>query len=1204
MKALKATGRRLALLAYLLTLSGYTIIAQTNEGAIAGTVLDPSGAAITGAKVEAVESATGSRYTASTTRNGDYRIPAAKLGIYSVTVTASGFKTSLTNGVQVQVGTVASLDVNLSTGSVSETVTVTADAPSLQTESSDLGTVVGTRQVLDLPLSAGSGLRSPQSFVFLAPGTVGPGTAGGAGGSNVSKISGGQNYGTSVLIDGLDTFVDENGSSIDGTEPSVEALGEFKVLTSNLPAEYGRTTGGVTSFAIKSGTNSFHGDVYEIFRNTALDANTWFNNGYAAMNPARASVYRRPDDKKNDYGLTFGGPLRIPHFYNGRDKTFFFFSWEQYKQRQGAVTTSTVPTLAERRGDFSALVNTTQIVSSVNPCTGQPVYAGQIFDPSTTRAVNGVQCRDQFAGNVVPSSRISNFAKNVLALYPAPINDNLVNNYSYSSFNPIEQTTWTIRVDQNLSSRTKLYADFSTREDTSRTNTALPAPIGFNADAGDFIGRFARAGWDFSFSPNLLNHMVLGFNRWINNDSALASAYGTDFPAALGIGNVSARQFPQISFGEAFPTLGYPIDVHQVDNGLRALDGLNWIRDRHNVQVGVDWRYQAWSPIGSEGQAGYFNFGRAQTSAINTATTSSGNGFASFLLGQVGGANLADHGVQSQFRQPYTAVYAQDDYQALPNLVFNLGVRWDFDTPRHELHGYAASFDPNKPNPAAGNIPGALVFAGIGPGRTGNIKENFAGTYLKDVAPRIGFSWSPFGNNSRVVLRGGYGILYGQLVYSDHGNNLQDGFNAYPSFSSLDGYNAAFPIASGFPAYTRPPFINPSASNYRTAYGGVSYIAPGFNRPAMVQNWTLQTQNEFAPDLIFTLGYVGQHSTRLRSGFDPMNNITQSQFALGKLLNLPVRSPQAQAAGIKAPFATFNPGLSVAQAIRPFPQYFGINTDCCNENYGQSTYNSMQATLERRFRNGLNLLAAYTWSKTITDADSALPAFQSFNGGGANQNAINKKAEKSISNQDIPNILVVSYLYELPVGKGKRLLSKGGVTNAIAGGWQIGGVHRYQSGQPYAFCCGTGIPGYSGSIRFNRIPGQPLESAAKRSGHYNVFTDRIFNGAALANPNSADRLGAGGAYLFGDMPRITSEVRTQFFLNEDMSLIKRTQITEGVSVNFHADFFNVFNRHIFNRVGELTPFGSTFVGSNNSFGLITSTVDSPRNIQLQLKVEF
>jgi len=294
----------------------------------------------------------------------------------------------------VQTATTAALDIQLQTGTITENVTVNADVPTVQTESSDIGTVVSTKQILDLPLALGSSvqaMRSPEAFAFLTPGVVGPGSDSDNGGTFESKISGGQNYATEVLLDGAGTTRSENGSSFDETAPSVEALGEFKIITSTLPAEFGRTTGGIESFSTKGGTNSFHGTLYELFRNEDLDANVWgFNHvlGTGGLTAAQRQTFQRPLDRQNDYGGTMGGPVIIPHLYNGRDKTFFFFSWEQYRQQQGGVNPSTVPTAKERNGDFSEFL--TSNVVGTNPCDGTPILQGEIFDPNNPGNQPGV----------------------------------------------------------------------------------------------------------------------------------------------------------------------------------------------------------------------------------------------------------------------------------------------------------------------------------------------------------------------------------------------------------------------------------------------------------------------------------------------------------------------------------------------------------------------------------------------------------------------------------------------------------------------------------------------------------------------------------------------------------------------------------------------------------------------------------------------
>jgi hypothetical protein len=386
-----------------------------------------------------------------------------QVGAYNLTVTAAGFKTSEQKGLLVQINTTSSLDVTVQAGDVKETLTVVADMPTLQTETSDIGTVVSTRQILELPLAVNatgqSHLRSPETFVFLTPGTAGPGTADSGSGVFQAKLAGGQNFGNEVLLDGASTARADSGSSFDQTAPSVEALQEFKVTTSTVPAEFGRTTGGVESFTTKSGTNRFHGTAYDIFRNEDLNAKEWFKN----LNNQPKDI-----DKKNDYGGSFAGPVWIPKVYNGHDKTFFFFSWEQYRQKQGSTNLSTVPTDQERQGDFSAFLGPVLTTDGkpggppiTNPCdNNNPILEGQIFDPSTTQTIGGVQCRKPFANNKVP---ISTVAQNILALTPEPTSTDknlLINNFSFTSVNPILDTTWTVRVDHSFSDRDKLFFSF------------------------------------------------------------------------------------------------------------------------------------------------------------------------------------------------------------------------------------------------------------------------------------------------------------------------------------------------------------------------------------------------------------------------------------------------------------------------------------------------------------------------------------------------------------------------------------------------------------------------------------------------------------------------------------------------------------------------------------------------------------------------
>jgi len=495
--------------------------------------------------------------------------------------------------------------------------------------------------------------------------------------------------------------------------------------------------------------------------------------------------------------------------------------------------------------------------------------------------------------------------------------------------------------------------------------------------------------------------------------------------------------------------------------------------------------------------------------------------------------------------------------------------------------------------------------------------ERWAEIYKKNFGPRIGFAWSPsFGGNGKTVFRGGYGILYGGLQYADFGAYSRQGFQGTAGIVS-NGFSPSYSIDSAFPV-PRPvlPNLDPSQVNNQNCCAE-TYLAASYGRPPMIQNWSVEVQRELATDLILDLAYVGQHSTHLRSNYDGENLLNPQFFSLGTLLTTPVN----QQTTVPAPYAGFDTTQQVAQALLPFPQFRFLNSDGQLENLGQSTYNALEAQLTRRFHNGLNLMASYTWSKTLTNADAALPFFATLHQGGAPQNFFDQRGDKSVSNQDLTHNFVVSYLYELPFGKGKRFVNRGGAVDKVIGGWQVGGIQRYESGQPISFGCATAPPGWSECIRFNQVPGSQILSSAFRGSNWDPATEPIFNAINLPNhinpiafddPNSAANLAARNTYVFGTTPRVFGDVRMKPYLSEDFSFIKRTKITEGTDLNFQLIMINAFNRHIWNRPEDLNPYDSTT--QNNSFGLMQITNFSntgggsylllPRKIQLQLKFEF
>jgi len=1237
----RLTILQLAIAALLLAGFALPATAQTNRGAISGSVLDTAGAVVPNVKVTVRNTATGLTTETEATGEGTYRFQEVPAGSYTLTATAQGFKTAEVTSLKVEVNSTTVHDIVLDAGAVAETVTVSSEgALTIQSETSDVGTVVTSKQVLELPIAAGAtgggfGLRSPESFTFLTPGVVGPGTAtdnginsdtaGENGGTFQSKFAGSQNFSNEVLLEGASTFRSENGSSFDETAPSIEAFQEFKIITSNMSADYGRTGGGVTSFAYKSGTNAIHGSVYDFFRNRVLNANRFFNNaqGTDASGRERAS---RPFDNFNDYGATIGGPIFLPRFgeggpavYDGRNKSFFFFIYEGARRSFGGAAINTLPTDAYRRGDFSAVLTNNQVGTDA---LGRSVFAGQIFDPRTTRTINGQIVRDPFPNNIIPASRFAQVSNNVLNFIPAPNRPGRIQNFIFNTgAQPLDVYTYAFKIDHAITENSRLSGSYSKRVNDRIVGTrTLPDVINRGNQDQIFTTQYYRLSHDQTFSASVLNHFSFGVNRTFSDNRS--PSIGLNIPSQIGLTGVAQTHFPEFNFGEDINGIGFGNFAVNIDNGFRLNDYVTFIKGNHNIRVGGDFRYQQYTPSNQNITSGIFDFRRDQTAAViaGGAQGNTGNGFASFLLGEVGHAFINISPNIFQWRSQYYAGFVQDDWKVRKNLTLNLGLRYDIDVPRRELYNRYANFSPTTPNPGAGGLPGAVVFAGQGGNST-----RWAETYKKAIGPRVGFAYSPdrsegalgklLGGAGKTVFRGGFSIFYQALLYADFGENASAGFAAAPNFDPVRGFDPAFNLDQGLPQnFARPPFIDPTIRNLDS----VRTIFPEHGRQPMITNYGLEVQRELASDLILNIGYIGVQGHRLRSNLKRYNALEPEFLRFGNLLNEDINSGAAQAAGLRSPFPGFRG--NVAEALRPFPQYRDINTDCCLENAGNSNYNAGFVKIERRFSQGLNLLASYTFSKTLTDADSALPIFATFSGGGELQNPYDVKSEKSVSNQDIPHVLVISYIYELPFGEGRRFDSGSGVVNKLLGGFQVGAVHRYQSGQPLSFCCSSGIPTY-GRIRPGLVPGQTILSEAARNGTFdplspNPASRTYFNRAAFYDVNAVCNQDANGNYTrnspfgcrlpteplrFGDMPRTLGNVRSNTFFNEDINILKKTPLTENVTLEFRTEIFNVFNRTVFR---SPNTFDATNPSINTNFGRVFGQSNTPRIIQFGLKLLF
>lgn len=1213
-------------------LTALPAIAQLDTGSIRGTITDPTGGVVRSAAVTATEAATGTSYSTVSSSTGYYVFPSVRTGTYEVRVSAENFKTALISGVIVAIGVSTGRDIALSVGSTKEVVTVTAGTASLETETSDIDDSIQPEQVLDLPLAVTGTLRSITSMEFLVPGTVGPGTSPGGSAFQMTKIAGSQDEGTDYLVDGITTNRQENGSgSVDIITPSLDAVNEFHVELSGLPAELGRTTGGIANYKTKSGANAYHGSVYDFYKNAALDGNNWFNNGYLATttDPAARAALERPPDTKNDYGITFGGPLSIPHLYDGHGKTFFFFSWEQLLYHTGAAPTSLLPTPAELGSDgqyfdFSSTLGG-QIPGASDPCN-TTLYYGEIFDPNTETTVGGVSCRTPFMDsngvlNKIPIGRESQVATAVLQYLPSPnLSGTGPNNFVYSTSDGISQSVYSFRIDQNIGNNHKIWGFFSSRENADHGNGAnLPPPL-TSAGGGqvDQLAKLTRVGWDWILSPRIVNSLTFGANRSNNYNKSQAVDMGKNWDSVLGIANGSGPVFPGFVFiGSPFPSFGENDDAQDVDNTLALNDILHWQHGAHNVKFGGEVQYHQYSFVSKiggtcSGTSGCFTFWDNQTASDTTYWGQDGNSFAAFLIGQAGTANALLQLHAPRWITHTGILFVQDDWKVRPRLTVNLGLRWSYDTPRHEADGDTSIFSPTTPNPGAAGFPGALVFAGKGAGRNGNVGETWANTYYKDFEPRVGFAWSPAALHDRFVVRGSAGIYYGPLVYADFGQGTMQGFTQNQTLFSGDPLSGP-QVDAGLPVLSATPNLDPTQSNGQ----GVDLVAPTFGRPAMVNSWNLETQYQINENLFFSLGYVGNHATRLHGLLDYPNDIPLSDLSMGTCLLWWAVAPCPN--GFSSPPIQPYPGFSCAsgctygisepveQALRPFPQVGYVNEDSYLQNVGQSSYDALTAKLERRFHNGFNLLVSYTFSKTLTDADSIQPYYSTLQSQGGTQNPYDLRAEKAVSNQDIPNNLVVSYVYELPVGRGKALLNNAPrAVNAVIGGWRVAGIHRYLSGQPISFWGEPGIPGFDNGIRPNRVPGQAVKGF---TGHYNPFsfvnsgstgagsgacTTGYWNCNAFANPNPNP--GVDVPYVFGDMPRNSADIRSFPFYDEDFSIAKTIGITERVKAEFRGEMFNAFNRHAFNK-----PDSGVL---DTSFGQVGSTLLGPRNVQFMLRLNF
>ena len=1142
----------LAVVSIALLCLGSPAFAQGERGAITGLITDAGGAVVPNVEVVATHLQTNSTFRAISTSVGSYRIPYLPPGNYKVTAALTGFKNAVAEPVVVAVAAVVTTDLKLELGSSTESITVSADVTRLESTSSELGYTVSSEDYHAWPVSSNDdGQRQIQSFIFNS-------LPGSAGDSYSGSINGGPQMSHEVYIEGISIGRADIAGDTAEFEPSVDAVSEFRLQTGGLSAAYGGGLTAVANFNIKSGTNTLHGTAYDYVMNSVLNATGFDNNAYGTP---------KAPFKQNSYGVAAGAPLYVPKVYNGKNRSFWFFSYEADRKREGMASGfRTLPTAANKQGDFSVLPQA-------------------IYDPhSTVKLASGAYSRTPFPGNKIPTTAFSKVSASILQLAPIPdptlpgILRNIVGIINQPIFN---LDTFGGKFDQTITDEHKLSFYINSNERV-RYNGAgkgyLPVPGSASGSFAlqDIHGTMVRVGYDATITPRLLNHLGVGYNRLNNANSSLSLGQG--WPAKIGLNGVADTTFPLISWsgttaqGGSLTALGRNNAGVEPNGSTIVANDTTWIHGSHSIRWGAEVRKYFYNQDYRNGTSGGFTFGPAQTADPQNAGTT-GYSFASFLLGATAKTSLNIAKVNPQSRIWTPAFYVADDWKVSRRLTVNLGLRWDIVGGVYEINNYSSGLDPTAPNPGAAGYPGALVFL------SDLKRKSFQNTFYGELGPRLGFAYSV---NTRLVVRGGYGLMYTPPIANTWGLATIDGYSGSNNFATSTR-DPNFYWDAGYPAYTHTlPNKDPALDNGSS----ITYAAPNSSRQPYTQNYTIGLQYLLNSDTTITANYVGNRGSRLNSGnFANMNQLNPKYLALGDTLLDDISSHPE----IKLPYAGFEG--SVAQALLPYPQYGGGGVSYQFPHFGSSDYHALQVVASRRLSKGLGFLISYAFQKALTNTDSA-----QFYYGGTSQDVYNRALEKSVASFDHPQQLRLTWIGELPIGKGRHFLNQGGILNQVVGGWTVTANQTYQSGNPLTIGTSLDSSGYlfNGTIRADVLSGQPLTVAS--SGRLDVASGtgiQYLNPKAFAEPPSTAN---GVVTRLGTSPRYFGNLRGRYHPSENFGIFKRFPFGEGRNVELRADMFNAFNR---SGLGDPV----TTVG-DPKFGQIIDVQQGPREIQVALRITF
>ena len=1108
-----------AILPALLLLCTATLRAQV-AAELKGRITDPASLPLPAAHITATETTSASFRTTTSTADGTYTFTALQPGTYRVEVAAPGFQRLVREGIHLTTGTTTGLDLKLTLGPDSSTITVTADAPLLQSQTSNIQTVIPTATITAIPLNG----RNFIQLAALAPGVALP------PGTLLPRINGGRPRTNEYLFDGISALQPEPGQV--AFFPILDDIREFNVEANNVPAEFGRFNGGVVNLSTRSGTSQLHGSVYNFFRNEDLNARNYFS-----RIPTRKPEYRR-----NQYGGTLGAPIL-------KQNLFFFGGFQGQRFLAGITRISTVPTLAQRQGNFAST----------------PIY-----DPATT-VFNGTKyVRQQFPNNTI-NRPLDPAAAALLNRYPLPTDPNATaNNYTRTANDSDHQAQFDTRIDfagsgKALHQHDRAFLRYSYFNDVEQP--VSPLPDGSGAITGSIIGAGNVAGLSsvlgqqvvlgetHTFTDRMLNDLRLGYTRRGNTIHG-ATLTSTASPA-LGIPGIPSNA----AFNNALPLftitglqqLGpsastfsqYQTAVAQLVDTFAITCG------HHNFKFGIDARLYQLNAVAPPNPTGSFAF--STTGTNQQGVTATGSALASFLLGQVDTFAID---LQTSILRPRDHIeeyFAQDDWKLLPNLTLNLGARYTLHHPSTEASNQGAIFNLATQQ---------LQYLG-----QAGFSRSARTLHYTNLAPRIGLTYAI---TPSTVLRSGFGIVFiDQSGITTPFTTPQFPFIQNITQRTPDSVNAAFALSSG-------PTVAPLPLTPDAGLGQSVYTANRNQGSGYVQQWNLALQHALTANLSVDIAYVGSHIVHVGIPDQNLNQLTAAQLALGSTaLTAPVNNPYFGT--IPASSSIGGKTITYAQSIKPYPRF--LNVAAYRNNSGQTNYNAIEAKIEQRLHHGLSFLLSYTHSKLIDDASSVFSSTVLSSPNSSSLTAADSFRpwlERDSSTGDVPNVLALSTTWQLPAGRNHRLAHTA-LLNTFLGGWNLNAIYAMQSGAPIAITQATNNIAFGGFVlqRPNLLHSASLDPAQRTP-------TKFFDTSAFAS----------AGFAIGTASR--NPVRGPAYRNLDIALVKNTALSERTHLELRAELFNTTNTPAFAQ-----PNGSF---GTPAFGSITATTTDPRVLQLALRL--